>query len=88
MVHDFITLFTRIANMNDEEKKNRLVEIRKAQILTEALTGHDDIPKTHELEAMLILGALIPMNDEEDAKVTIAKVVALREEINQKATTK
>lgn len=86
MIHDFFDTVKRIANLTDEEKKNRLVEIRKNQMLTEAITGHDDIPAGHEIEAMLILGSLIPMDDNEnDPATTMAKITALKQEIDKKA---
>lgn len=88
MINEFFEIVTKIANMTDDEKKNRLIEIRKNQMLTETISGHDDIPAGHEIEAMLILGSLIPLDDNiNDVDATMAKIVALREEINQRAMT-
>jgi len=76
MITDFIITMQRVLGMSFEEKKARLVQIRKNQLITEALTNSDDMPASAELEAAFIINTIgLPMDE----------FMALRAEIDRLA---
>ncbi len=81
MFSDFMYILEKTVSLSPEEKKARLVQIRKNQLITEALTKNDDLPATSQLEAMIILQSLFPM----DSIDTIDKIIEFKKEIDSLA---
>jgi hypothetical protein len=85
MIGELMGMFKKIVNMSLEQKKNRLVEIRVAQILREKYNGIDAIPPQDEIETIAILETILPLRGVEDVVIIMNKITSLREEINAEA---
>lgn len=86
MINGILDMFKDIVNMSVEEKKNRLVEIKKNQLNREKeKLSKKSITASEEIEAIAILETLIPISSGEDIRVTLKKMGDLREEINRRA---
>lgn len=78
MFSDFMSIIEKTVSMSPEEKKARLVQIRKNQMLTEALMNDDDLPASSQLEVMMILQSLFPINDVD----SVDQIIAFKKEID------
>jgi len=81
-------MLTKVVGMSDDQKKERLVQIRLEQRQREIVTGNDNIGGLEELEAMAILESMFQLSAAENVDETLIKIVTLREEINQRTEEK
>ena len=87
MIHELMAMLTKTVNMTEEQKKEKLVELKVKQLIREKLNVNDStsITPAEEIEAMAILQTLTDLDDPAN---TIEKIISLRDEITKRAEEK
>lgn len=87
MIHELMAMLKKTVSMTEEQKKEKLVELKVKQLIREKFNGENSISITpaEELEAMAILQTLTDMDDPSN---TIEKIISIRDEITQRAEQK